>query len=465
MSLKDLQDHLKKGKKEIRQKAEKAMKAAALSGALAAAAVNPALAGENHRQDDKDRQAKTERVEKINLFGVAELEQVKEGDGIRNRVDGKTIRAEDLDRRRISKDWQQEQKKLFENAETDRVDTLSIAKLNDGAAAYYDADNKNITTRYIDMSGVNADMLADLYVKQNENAEKDAALKYFQGVVNQISEINDPQSLVARSTRVHEEQHRTNDKLGIYAPGLSPEQYAVINQYDECSANIAELNCYLGDYKKALAGGMSKEEALKIFDRDGEKRFAFFQSALARGLDPDSKEAKKLMVGGTMKMWQKDFRPMYNEQTEYSGKAAVGRSDAATTILGNEQELQKRIGKIFDNIGNNDYCKQNGIEVPGRLSGYLPAERMELSPNVKENIAETVEARTGLDAKDRELLQERIAGKNDKRQIRNLLKVLSGRKTPEQVSARKSAYTGREQSQDNNGAWQKAMLDKASKTR
>ncbi len=271
--------------------------------------------------------------------------------------------------------------------------------------------------------------------------------------------------MVARSTRAHEEQHRTNDKQGIYAPGLSPEQYAVINQYDECSANIAELNCYLSDYKKAIAGGMSKDEALKIFDRDSEKRFTFFQSALAGGLDPDSKESKKLMVAGTLKMWQKEFRPMYDEQTEHSGKSAVGRSDAATTILGNEQELQKRINKIFDNIGNNDYCKQNGIEAPGRLSGYLPAERMELSPNVKESIAETVEGRTGLDAKDRELLQERIAGKKDKRQIKNLLKVLSGRKTPEQVSAGKSAYTGREQSQDNSGAWQKAVLDKASKTR
>ncbi len=193
MSLKDLQDHLKKGRKEIRQKAEQAMKVAALSGALAVAAANPAFAAENNRQDDKDRQAKSERVEKINLFGVAELEQVKDGDEVHNRVDGKTIRSEDLDRRQILKDWRQEQKELFANAEADRVDTLTLTKLKDGAVAYYDTDNKNITTRYIDMGGVSADLLTDLYVEQNENAEKEATLKYFQGVVNQISEINDPQ--------------------------------------------------------------------------------------------------------------------------------------------------------------------------------------------------------------------------------------------------------------------------------
>lgn len=312
--------------------------------------------------------------------------------------------------------------------------------------AYYHLEDKNIVTWHISLDGFDAEKLTENYVR-NTGADKKTARQMIHVLKEQIMALNDTQSLQARSVRAHEEQHRTNDKLNIYAPGLSPEQYVVLNQYDECSANIAELNCFLSDYKKVLAEGGSREEALKAFDQDFDQKFVFYKDALARGLDPDSREGKKLMVQGTIKMWEETYRPMYGVQLAMVGIDAVDRSDAAATILGNEQELQKRINKIFNNLCENDYCKQNGFKSPGNLSQYLPEKRMGLEAGVRGAVAEEVEFQTGLNAEAREKIDSSIAGKTDRKKIRNLLKVLSGRKLPEQVTA-KTAKAGKEQSRE-----------------
>lgn len=77
--------------------------------------------------------------------------------------------------------------------------------------------------------------------------------KTFVTTLEMFSDLNNPQSTVYKSVKAHEEQHRSNDKLGIYAPGLSPEQYGILCQYDECAATVAELNGYLAGYRNELA--------------------------------------------------------------------------------------------------------------------------------------------------------------------------------------------------------------------
>ena len=483
MALKDLQKHVEKGGKKVKELADKARKAA-IGVAVTASTVVPSLAAEktgnnndntpltqteqtvenshssqsgatlsweeavnissaqsndnNTESADSspDQQNEAEDNNVIDLYGTPIIQE-QQKDGVVTAVNGAAIFPYELDGKEIAKEWKEEQKDLFANAEPDKVDTVSLAQMADGVGAYYSMTDKNITTRNIDMSNIDMKMLSELYVKQKPELSKEAAIQEFQSAMGQMSSLNDPQSLAARSLRAHEEQHRTNDKLGIYAPGLSPEQYGILNQYDECAANVAELNCILSDYKKALAAGQSKEEALKIFDKGLDQKFDFYKDSLAAGLDPDSKEGKQLMVQGTIKMWQENYQSHYADQTGGTGAEAVDRSDAATTILGNEQELQKRIDKIFDNIGENDYCKQNGIKSPGNLSKHLPDKQMELEPDVKQYIADAVEGHIGFDAESREQIDQSIAGNTDKKQIKNLLKILTGRKSPEEVAAKK----------------------------
>ena len=62
---------------------------------------------------------------------------------------------------------------------------------------------------------------------------------------------------------------------------------------------------------------------------------------------------------------------------------------------------------------------------------------MELEPDVKQYIADAVEGHIGFDAESREQIDQSIAGNTDKKQIKNLLKILTGRKSPEEVAAKK----------------------------
>ena len=444
MSLQDLQEHIRKGGKDVLKKAQEArnsMRRAALGAAVTMAVASPSLAAEN-TQPLQDTEMKIEGLEipqpetkkdTIDFYGIPIIQEKVENTVI-NEINGITVFDHDLDKKKIEKDWKRGQKELFENAEPDRVDTVSFQQMADGVGAYYDLYDKNITSRYVKTDGLDRDKIEEIYLKKNPHLSEEEARKCVHTAFSNIDELNNPNSLMTQSIRAHEEQHRTNDKLGIYAPGLSPEQYALINQYDEVAANVAELNCIITGYKKQLASGVSKEEALKVFDGALDGKLGFYKDALAKGLDPDSKEGKKLMVQGTMKMWQENYQELYDSQMTGVGREAVGESDLASTVLGNDEEFQKRVKKIFDNIGNNDYNRDNKIRPLGNLSEYLPEKPMELRPIVKENIAQKVKEETGFGPEAREHLDNSIEGKKDKDKIKFMLKVLTGR-------AKKKEYT------------------------
>ena len=94
------------------------------------------------------------------------------------------------------------------------------------------------------------------------------------------------------------------------------------------------------------------------------------------------------MVEGSFEMWKNKRRTMnaYKQQISQFGTNTIGTSDLSATLIGNDQELQKRINKIFDNICENDYCRKEGIKSPGNLSKYLPEQTMELLPEVRAEI-------------------------------------------------------------------------------
>ena len=167
------------------------------------------------------------------------------------------------------------------------------------------------------------------------------------------------------------------------------------------------------------------------------------------------------MMEGSFEMWKNKRRTMnaYKQQVSQFGANTIGNSDFSATLIGNDQELQKRINKIFDNICENDYCKQEGIKSPGNLSKYLPEQTMELLPEVRAKIEADVKEKTGIDADQREAIKQSVDGKNDKGKNRNLLKVLTGRKSPQQVAAPKKLQ---QQGQDN-AAVQKALADEMAK--
>lgn len=448
MSYKDFEHHLKKG-----------MTKAMLAVALEASALNAAAQERQATSSVQEEKAKTEYTErKVNLFGVAEIDQIVQDGQIYNKVGEDFIEEAQLDPKKLHKTWKADEKDAFANAEPDRTDTLSVATADKAGA--YNTDDKNIVMTYIKMDDEQElrkleSQFADKHPEMNPEERK----KTFVTMLEMFSDLNNPQSTVYKSVKAHEEQHRSNDKLGIYAPGLSPEQYGILCQYDECAATVAELNGYLAGYRNELAKGTSKEEALKVFDKEPD--FAFYKEAIAKGLDPDSKEGKKLMMEGSFEMWKNKRRTMnaYKQQVSQFGANTIGNSDFSATLIGNDQELQKRINKIFDNICENDYCKQEGIKSPGNLSKYLPEQTMELLPEVRAKIEADVKEKTGIDADQREAIKQSVDGKTDKGKNRNLLKVLTGRKSPQQVAAPKKLQ---QQGQDN-AAVQKALADEMAK--
>ncbi len=448
MSYKDFEHYVKKGGST-----------AMLMLALEASAINAAAQERQAADSVQEQKGKTEYVEKkVNLFGVTEIEQVEQDGQVYNKVGEEFIDQSQLDPKKLHKAWKADEKYAFANAEPDRTDTLSVATADKAGA--YSTEDKNIVMTYIEMGNEQElHKLEAQFADKHPEMSPEQRKKTFVTTLEMFSDLNNPQSAVYKSVKAHEEQHRSNDKLGIYAPGLSPEQYGILCQYDECAATVAELNGYLAGYRNELAKGTSREEALKVFDKEPD--FAFYKEALAKGLDPDSKEGKKLMVEGSFEMWKNKRRTMnaYKQQISQFGTNTIGTSDLSATLIGNDQELQKRINKIFDNICENDYCRKEGIKSPGNLSKYLPEQTMELLPEVRAEIESGVKEKTGISADQREAIKQSVDGKTDKKKNRNLLQVLTGRKSPQQVAAKKTMP----QTDRGNAAVQKAIADEKAK--
>lgn len=394
---------------------KKHMKHATIAAAALAATAR-VEAQQLQTQAPKDAQkAKTEQVAQpnkakeaektINFFDVAKVSEVKEDGEKYHIVDDAPIPADMLKERALKREFKKDEKTAWKEAEQDRIfqDTVNLSDVT--FAGTYSADMKRIDIPYI-----NNDLIQE---NPNENNyEEHLKGSVFKDVVDQH---NDVESLSFKSLMAHEEQHRSNDKLGIYAPGLSAEQYAVLNQYDEISCNIAGLNVYVNDYKEQIKSGVSKEEALKVFDL---ARQSDYKQVIADGVDPDSKEGRAKLVGVCFDDWKNSTGKHYQSQIEGIAIEKMDGNSFQALTLGNDKELDKRIEKVFNNIAGGK---------SGELSEFLPSEKLTLTPTVENNLAREVEQKIGLSKEDRNTISSELDGKSYKKQARALIKSLTGR--------------------------------------
>ncbi len=227
------------------------------------------------------------------------------------------------------------------------------------------------------------------------------------------------------STLSHENQHKINDLNNAYAPGLNAVEYGKLNCWDECSAKVAELVVANHKYKESLSAGASKEEALKKFDVAGGV-FSFYKEAIAGGLNPDSHEAKELMVNGTIKMWKENYLEIYIKEQIPSVMRQVSLSNdvnAAGLLIGNEQDYSQRKDKMFDSFDQNPEIQKLGIKV-GKLSQYLPKEDFQLSENFMIEANKITKERTGFSLDEGKKISDALPGSQERDQ-ETLTKVMS----------------------------------------
>lgn len=430
MSYQDLKDHIRRGGTK-----------AALILAMEATAIN-AQAQEQKPHIEDAKQDKIEQVvekqpeytsQDINLFDVVTAQKIKQ-DGEDYVIIGDAVITEDkLSPRKLKKEWKKDEKEAFKNAGQDQIqtDTLYLSEQDEVIQfASYSKEDKVVNVPFVALGKDVAEQSMALNKLAVNGDTKET-------IEEKIEMRNDRSGPAFIGIHSHENQHRINDKLGIYAPGLNPEQYAVLEMYDEIGANVADLNARVSLYQEKIASGVSKDEALKVF---GDSDFKFYKEAVAKGLDPQSKEGKALMVTGTVEMWNRESKSLYAGQLKDNSEARVGEMDVATLTIGNEKELQKRINKIFDNIGGN---KELGIKEPGKLSEYLPSERIALEPEVQAKIEHATKQKIGLDKQQREQISESLGGNavSDKKKARDFIKILTGRKKPKQTAAVKKDQT------------------------
>ena len=497
----------------------------------------------NEEQIEASQDSVKHKYEDVDLYGIPAQKATdgRSGESIYFINDTPVLEGM-LDAKKMKKYFKEDQKYLFKNAEPDRIhqDTTKIdsegrpLNSSENYRGVYNIDDKNIKIPYFDtapwfkekaeeLEGLMKGASMGLPLEQKEAYEKafsEEILKLGEEAVtlNKKVDQNDINNVAFKSIYAHEDQHRENDKSGIYAPGLSAEEYAVLNQYDEISANVAECNlltrfyqknkkdldnalknypkqvaelnkCY-SEYKKALESGISQEDAMKIFDNkfddkdvlkaykdelikgdkppdnkeyamksfdkliddksdlaeykgkllngempdnkeyalkvfDRNDDFLFYKEAIANGLDPDSKEGKKQMVEGTYDMWVSEYQGAYSEQINNMGTEAVNVSSFGALTVGNQQEFNKRVNKIFDNIKGG--CKEFNIKGPGKLSEFLPNKAPDLSDEIAINIASAVREKIGMSREEREQVEKNIGAKNDKHAQRELIKRLTGR--------------------------------------
>lgn len=407
--------------KSITDLLPKVLKTSALVALISTS--SPAIAQDNVKSDDvnniKKEQPKTQTSEKddgntLKFFNVADIQTIKQDGSTYYLVDGKAVLTpEMLNSKELNKKYRKGEKELRNNAEEDRLLQDTIPASEAEYSGMYDNDSKNIKIPFLkndlrDNVKENLDLLDHLSSK-GLNLED---------VLEWVDKRNDQESVIYKSILAHEEQHRSNDKLGVYAPGLNPEQYAIINQYDEVSSRVAALGVYVNEYQNQIKKGSTKEEALEIFNDASD--FRFYKEALQNGLDPQSKEGKAIMVSGCIDLWKNEdaLMPLYKSQIYNIAAKSIDENSLQSIVLGNEKELEKRIDKIFDNILVNDKTVS--------MKQYLPKESLETSKEIKENLSYQVREKTGLDAEDIASINKDIKGKTYKEKAENLIKSLRG---------------------------------------
>lgn len=334
------------------------------------------------------------------------------------------------------KEYSKEQQQAFNNAEKDGTQRKDLESFLDdinekGAVTMggYSPTEKNII---INSFNLTPEELNELKESKNYTPEQAQQIieKYNRFTVTPSEEI---------STLSHENQHKINDLNNAYAPGLNAVEYGKLNCWDECSAKVAELVVANHKYKESLSAGASKEEALKEFDVSGGD-FSFYKEAIAGGLNPDSHEAKELMVNGTIKMWKENYLEIYMKEQVPSTMRRVSLSNdvnAAGLLIGNEQDYSQRKDKMFDSFDQNPEIQKLGIKV-GKLSQYLPKEDFQLSENFMIEANKITKERTGFSLDEGKQISDALPGSQKKDQ-KTLAKALSNPKKMLQLSGRISA--------------------------
>ena len=446
MALKDLEEYLKKGSKKIKKEAEEARKVATtVLLTVGSLNVNTALA-QNTADNVKDKEE--DKKELTVNWGEKNREMVQDEDGTcyvftndetcisfpqdkksERRQIRKDVRETQKKLKEDKKDYKEDQEDAFASADADKEDK---GNLGGGAIVLgeYSQNAKNIT-----MFDFSEDMSSPLKMKviegeffknQKATPEKWDSRKAKLERFNE-SDLNHSVSHIYSGTKIHENQHKTTDELNTYAPGISAKDAVVLNKYDEISANVAELNYCISVYKKAIKQGLSQEEAMAAFDEYG--KFDFYKEKLQKGMDPDSKEAKKLMVEGTINMWEKEFETVYKKQLggvaeQYCTTQDISLQDAALMLCDNPKEVRKRINKMFDNINNNEASRKMGIEPPKNLSDFLP-DNFGLSQESQNAVYAGIEKATGISVKEQQHLGENSEKRYSKR-IKNVIQRLRG---------------------------------------
>lgn len=413
--------------------------AAIASGALSSAAQEPTI--KDKTEDKKEISVNQSKQEKLTVrtksfFGLEDVNYYSDG-SVDKIDDNETYTDMDLSSTKKQKSsYKKEQKKAFSNAETSVNDTITAQQLYDemvetGAfeIGHYDNEQKNITLKVLNASEEERRNVA-------EKSKQKINPRFNQGQnINRFMEKSGEllSEDIRKSTIVHEYEHFINDRNNAYAPGLNAEEYGKLNCWDEVSANVSQLILVNHKYQEKIKNGVSREEALKTFDM-AMHGFDFYKEALEKGLNPDSKEAKQLMVQGTVKMWKEKYQPLYEDQIQNYMKY-IDSTNIGAAMIGNDADYQKRVQKMFASFDQNPYFKECGIKV-GDLSQYLPQEKsangketgkiadFHLSQSCKNYAREITFERTGISPEQGKVLSDVLPGaqKKDQKTINNMLK-------------------------------------------
>lgn len=156
-------------------------------------------------------------------------------------------------------------------------------------------------------------------------------------------------------TVIHEQKHRDNKNGGLYSFPVSPDHSYKLDMHDEISANMAEL-IYLRD-KYIRTGDIS------VFDVSS--RFEFYKEAIQKGeIKPgspyreDFDKDMDLIVNGTTKMWEENFKSRYSTQNSFN---AIASDLSGKYAPWHEENYQKALNVAYTigGVNFNQYRKKD----------------------------------------------------------------------------------------------------------
>lgn len=264
-------------------------------------------------------------------------------------------------------------------------------------------------------------------------------------------------------TRLHERGHECADRHNVYGPGISPEQRAIVNMNDEMAAVASELYLCICYYQQKIEQGVPVQKALQVFNQ-GDIHFAFFQQAVADGMDPLSPEGQKLMVQGTCKMWIEQYAKGYQAQLVTAGLYDLDSRDIGGIVVGDRVELKKRIRDIWAEVGNNSGIRELGLPLLKGLEQYVEMEKVSRLPKiieqpVRRDLATKIEEKTGLSEAEikavRNYLNHTSSDAERQKELTDYLqnldagKLLKEQQKPQPAVAEPEAYGPRPWGRDN----------------